>query len=282
VAGAHFRIWRYGRSKRRYVVIHDEETARQVLTAHMRTGVAYIIEGQTRNVAIEGGQIDPNRMFSRFGAEASLRRLNPGWEAERMALAVLDRGREDLVKALIPPPGGLTIALHNISQNYSVQDEEPMSDAGSIREPGNPRALFVCTDEGDFRKPAVSPYNAVLQKKPEDHGSLSRLAAARGARYINLEVALGQSGRQKEMQESAGAAPSPTRGLYVSARAGVNRGRPHEIGKRKWKNSTRICNGSRSVRNRSCAEAAFPRLMKHDDADRHYLFRGSPDRDEVG
>ena len=206
VAGARFRIVRYGRSKRRYVVIHgNEQTARQVLTGHMgaHPGIAYIIEGQTRNVSIEGGQIDPNRMFSRVGAEASLRRLNPDWEAERVgtALAVLERGRQGLVKALLPPPGGLTIALHNNSQGYSVRDELPISDAASIREPGNPRAFFLCTDEGDFRKLSASPYNVVLQKKapPQDDGSLSRLAAARGARYINLEVALGQSGRQKEM-----------------------------------------------------------------------------------
>jgi hypothetical protein len=206
LAGARFRILRYGRSRRRYVVIHgNEETARLVLTAHIRAhpGIAYIIEGQTRNVAIEGGQIDPNRMFSRVGAEASLRRLNPGWEADRIAkaLAILDRGREDLIKALLAPPGGLTIALHNNSPNYSVRDEEPISDAASIREPGNPRAFFLCTDEGDFRTLADSPYNAVLQKKapPQDDGSLSRLAAARNVRYINLEVALGQSGRQKEM-----------------------------------------------------------------------------------
>ena len=41
----------------------------------------------------------------------------------------------------------------------------------------------------------------MLQKKapPADDGSLSRLAATRGVRYVNIEVALGQSARQKEM-----------------------------------------------------------------------------------
>jgi hypothetical protein len=41
----------------------------------------------------------------------------------------------------------------------------------------------------------------VLQKAApkEDDGSLSRLAAARGVRYVNLEVGLGHAGRQKEM-----------------------------------------------------------------------------------
>jgi hypothetical protein len=206
LAGARFRIVRNGRSKLRYLVIHgNEETARQVLTAHIRTheGVAYIVESRTRNTPIEGGQIDPNRMFSRVGAEANLKRLNPEWPPERIAaaLAILDRGRERLVKALFPPPGGLLVALHNNSAGYSVRDEQPISDAASIREPGNPRAFFLCVDEDDFRKLSGSPYNVVLQKKapPEDDGSLSRLAAARGVRYVNLEVALGQSGRQKEM-----------------------------------------------------------------------------------
>jgi hypothetical protein len=197
---------RYGRSKRRYLVIHgNEQTAREVLIAHMRAhmGIAHIVEGQTRNVAIDGGRIDPNRMFSRGGAEANLKRLNPDWTPERVrsALDRLDRGRERLVKALLPPRGGLTIALHNNSEGYSVREEQPISDAESIREPANPRAFLLCTDDEDFRKLTTSPYNVVLQRSApaQDDGSLSRLAAARGARYINIEVALGQSSRQKEM-----------------------------------------------------------------------------------
>src|SRR5262249_55473574 len=147
----------------------NEETARQVLLAHMRSrfGVAYLVESPTRNVPIEGGQIDPNRMFSRAGAEASLKRLNPDWTAERgsRGLAVLDRGRERLVKALLAPEGGLTVALHNNSEGYSVRDEQPISDATSIREPANPHAFFLCTDREDFRALSESAYNVVLQQK---------------------------------------------------------------------------------------------------------------------
>jgi hypothetical protein len=206
LAGARFRIIRYGKSKRRYVVIHgNEETARQVAENHIRwrQGIAYIVASRTRNVSILDGTIDPNRMFSRIGAEANLKRLNPAWSPERIdaALNALDEGRDRLTRALLPPEGGLTVALHNNSEGYSVRDEEPISDAGSIREPANPHAFVLCTDEGDFRKLTGSPYNVVLQKKapPVDDGSLSRLAAARGARYVNIEVAHGQSSRQKEM-----------------------------------------------------------------------------------
>lgn len=206
LAGARFRIHRNGRSKRRYLVIHgNEETARSVLERFLQShqGIGYIVEGHTRNVQVEGLLIDPNRMFSRVGAEASLRRLNQDADQAgiRRALDALDRGRERLVKALTPPRGGLTFALHNNSESYSVESELPISDRTSIREPGNPHAFFLCTDPADFELLAASPYNAVLQQKapPTDDGSLSRLATRRGFRYLNLEVALGQKDRQQEM-----------------------------------------------------------------------------------
>jgi len=206
LAGATFRIYRNGNSKRHYLLIHgDEATAREVLTRHIQAheGIAYIVESKTREVPIEGGKLDPNRMFSRVGAEANLRKLNPDWPQEKMqaALAALEKGRPKLVQELLPPPGGLLIALHNNSSQYSVRDEEAISDEKSIREPDNPHAFYLCTDPGDYRKLATSGYNVVLQKSApkEDDGSLSRLAAARGLRYVNLEVALGHSGRQKEM-----------------------------------------------------------------------------------
>ncbi len=206
LAGARFRILRNGSSQRRYLLIHgDEESARQVLTRHMENheGIAYLVETHTRNVSIESGQIDPNRMFSRAGAEANLKQLNPNWTAQQVdaALRELDRGREHLLKAFLPPGRGRLVALHNNSEEYSVANEEPLSDAGSIREPENPHAFFLCTDRGDFDLLARGPYNVVLQQnKPEtDDGSLSRVAAKRGVRYVNLEVRAGSTDRQQEM-----------------------------------------------------------------------------------
>jgi len=205
LAGARFRIHRNGSAKRRYVVIHgNEEDARKVLEDHIRShqGVGFIVESKTRNVPIEGGEIDPNRMFSRAGAERNLKTLNSGWAPEKIqaALRVLDSGREKLVHALLPPDGGLLIALHN-NVDYSVKDEEAQSDAKSIREPDNPHAFFLCTDPDDYKALSQSGYNVVLQQKPasEDDGSLSRLAAARKVRYVNLETHMGEPERQKEM-----------------------------------------------------------------------------------
>jgi hypothetical protein len=206
MAGAKFRIVRNGRSKRRYLLIHgNEETAREVLLRHMETqeGIAYVVESRTRTVPVAGLKVDPNRMFSRVGAEASLQRLNRDVEegVVSRAMAELDRGREHLVRALTPPRGGLTVALHNNSAGYSVTDEVPISDETSLREPRNPHAFFLCTDPKDFEVLKTSPYNVVLQRSAPktDDGSLSRQAAARGFRYVNLEVGLGQAERQREM-----------------------------------------------------------------------------------
>jgi hypothetical protein len=130
------------------------------------------------------------------GAEASLRKLNPAWDAGKIGpvLDYLDRHREELLKRLTPPADGVIIALHNNSEGYNVNEELADSDRTSIKQPDQPHEFFLCTDERDFEVLAKSPYNVVLQnKKPKgDDGSLSRLAAARGFRYVNLETTLGQ------------------------------------------------------------------------------------------
>jgi hypothetical protein len=209
LAGAHFRIIRNKHSMRRYLLIHgNEETARQVLTRHMEThlGTAFIIESHMREVMIDSGKIDPNRMFSRVGAEASLRSLNPTWSDAQInhALGLLDKGREHLLKALFPPKRGLLIALHN-NQDYSVNDELQLSEQVSLRQPDQPHAFFLCTSPEDYRILAGSPYNVVLQQhpRPPDDGSLSRRAAALNIRYLNLEVKLGDAARQQEMLDWA-------------------------------------------------------------------------------
>jgi hypothetical protein len=205
-AGVPFEALRHGASKkRRYLLIHgNEETARTALTKHMETahGLAYLVTGLKRNVPIQGGEIDPNRLFSRAGAEVNLRKLNPGWSADQVKTAAdsLDHTREQLVKHLTPDRGGALVAVHNNSEGYNVNEELANSDKTSIKEPKRPHEFFLCTDERDFEALAASPYNVVLQnKKPtEDDGSLSRLAAKRGFRYVNLETELWQYDAQVE------------------------------------------------------------------------------------
>ena len=197
-----FNIRRQGSSGRRYLHIHgNEPTAREVLNRHMKThpGIAYLIDNQDRYVTIQGVKIDPNRLFSRTGAEQNVRDQNHGIVPDRVSsvLLFLDRHREDLVRHLEPQHGDLLFALHN-NREYSVKEEIAQSDETSIAEPNRPREFFLCTDARDFALLRKSPYNVVLQnRKPTtDDGSLSRLAAQRGFRYVNLECGVGETGAQ--------------------------------------------------------------------------------------
>jgi hypothetical protein len=196
LSGVEFHVARYAHSPRRFLVVHgDEDTARDVLSAYMydHDGVAFMVTGKERNVEIEGLKIDPNRMFSRAGAERSLRNLNPNVDVAKLESAVgyLDRERERLLRHLIPGKGSRLFALHN-NREYSVQDEIAASDETSIKQPQTPHSFFLCTSASDYAMLKQSPFNVVLQTKPDpDDGSLSRLAARRGFRYINLECAIG-------------------------------------------------------------------------------------------
>jgi hypothetical protein len=203
LSGIRFRVIRNGHSPRRYLVIHgDEDTARDVLTKYMadRQGVAYVVIGKTRTVEILGLKADPNRMFSRAGADFTIRDQNPGVDVEKLveALDYLDDHRGQLLTRLIPHKGSRLFALHN-NRDYSVQDELAASNQTSIKQPDQPRNFFLCTDAKDFEILKQSPYNVVLQNEPNpDDGSLSRLAALRGFRYINLECAIGAYDAQLE------------------------------------------------------------------------------------
>jgi hypothetical protein len=203
LAGVEFRVLRHARSPRRYLVIHgDEDTARDVLTKYMddHAGTAYVVTGKQRTVEIHGVKIDPNRMFSRGGAEFSIRDLNPGIDVEKLiqVLDYLDDKRPALLRRLIPPKHSRLFALHN-NRDYSVHDELAASNRISIQQPSQPRDFFLCTTPEDFEILSQSPYNVVLQSEPyPDDGSLSRLAALKGFRYINLECAIGEYDAQLE------------------------------------------------------------------------------------
>lgn len=206
LSGVRFRRIRNGRSTRRYLVIHgDETTARDVLLDHMKTrqGHAYLVESKTRTVRPRLLEIDPNRMFSNQGAALSVERLNApaGKQTVEREVKWLASRRHQLFNALLPPARGLLIALHNNARGYSVNDEVPISNRVHLPSPSTPHEFFLATAKSDFELLSAGPYNAVLQDeaKGDDDGSLSRLCAARGIRYVNLECALGNRAAQTEM-----------------------------------------------------------------------------------
>lgn len=200
---ARFQIVRHGRSTRRYVLLDgNDDAARQLLTDHMESqrGTAYLIESRTVDVEIAGGKLDPNRMFSHAGAEASLRSLNPGWSTDQVAAALdlLDRQREKLVDTLFPPDRGLLIALGGAGADSAT---DALGDQHSLPQRGQPQQFYLCTDPADYQALAASPYNVVLAQhvRARDDGSLGRRAAARGVRYLCIETPPGDAAAQHDM-----------------------------------------------------------------------------------
>ena len=206
LAGIEFESWGAGRGPRSYLRIHgNEQTAKEALLAHLATrpGPALLVRGSSRNVTVAGGRLDPNRMFTREGADKSYWRLNPEWGPGEVAKALdwLDRERPRLLERLLPEKGGLLVSAHNNSEGYSVEDEVASSDRLHLPRRREPHEFFLATSESDFKKLAQGPYNVVLQsgQKGEEDGSLSRTCARLGVRYVNLEVGSGKLAMQIEM-----------------------------------------------------------------------------------
>ena len=206
IGGIEFRKITHGRSDlRRYLHVHgNEATARDVLVEHMKSfrGTAYLVKSDTRMVPLGALRIDPNRMFSGVGARQNMHRFNayPSEAYVQNALDYLDRDRHKFLDKILPKPGGLLIVLHNNGAGYSVNDELEGSDAQSLPDAARPREFMLTTQWGEFNALKASPFNVVLQTAgAPDDGSLSRRCARMGVRYINIEAALGQYERQKEM-----------------------------------------------------------------------------------
>ena len=205
--GASFRVIRRGNTARRYLLIHgDEVTAREALAGHlaMHDGIGYSILNNKRTVAAANGVVyDPNRMFSDEGLRRNLDRLNPKVEAgaKQAVLTLVAKDRDSFVRRLTPPGKGLLVALHNNARGYSVKDEVPISEDVSLKDEAHPDEFLLCTDPGGFVKLKSTPFNVVLQGKPggEEDGSLSRLMAKRGIRYVNIEAGIGKAAEQKAM-----------------------------------------------------------------------------------
>ncbi len=206
LAGIRFRRIKAGPDGRHFLWIHgNERTAHDVLVEFMkpRSGRAFLVESTVRNVPLGGGKIDPNRMFSREGAQKSLKRLNAGWTDQQLksALDRLDRSRNGFLSQILPKGGEVLVALHNNSEGYSMTEEIPVSDATALNDKAHPHEFMLCTQRADFQILAGGPFNVLLQNTgpKDDDGSLSRLCAKRGIRYVNIEATLGNADAQRRM-----------------------------------------------------------------------------------
>lgn len=201
-----FKVVKKGNSDRKFIWLHgDEQTAKMALEYHINKygGTAFFIMNNLRDVEFHGGLIDPNRIFSSYGAKRNIHKYNPHWPAtkKQQLLEGLNKDRQSFLKAIFPTNGGLLIALHNNYKGYNVHKEVAISDSISIKKDQNPRDFYLCTNREDFELLAKSPFNVVLQENSpkKDNGSLSWAAIDNNVRYINIETRLGWLSMQKRM-----------------------------------------------------------------------------------
>lgn len=201
-----FRIVKNGLSAHHYIWIHgDEKTAEMALNHHLKhyPGKVFFIQSEHREVSVAGTIVDPNRLFSRKGAESALRKFKPNWNQDDLSIVLdkLDAARQPFLHSLFPPDCGLLIAVHNNFRGYNIKKEFPVTRLKSIKTNQNLRDFILCTDEEDFHRLSDGPFNVILQDEmpDEDNGSLSWAAIRNGVRYINIETRLGWLSQQKKM-----------------------------------------------------------------------------------
>ena len=208
IAGIQFKVIKNGESNRRFIWIHgDEKTAAMLLKRHLKYnyGTAFLIENHKREVFINGYMMDPNRIFSKAGAEKNLIEFNGNiskMAVDKMVnLIANDKGK--FFDRITPPNGGLLIALHNNLHAYSIDDEIPISTEISLKNSEHPHHhnFFICTNRDDYNLLSKSPFNVVLQETQpkKDNGSLSWFVARKGVRFINIETRLGYLSIQTKM-----------------------------------------------------------------------------------
>lgn len=149
--------------------------------------------------------VDPNRIFTKKGAEASLRRNSDSLHPA--ALRSVNRHARKLLRRFVKK-SQYVVALHNnTEENYSVSGYAPGGpDAGDveqlyINDTMDRDNFFYTTDPGFFQFAADNKINVVLQKPGlvNDDGSLSVYCGLKGISYINIEAQHGHLDMQTRM-----------------------------------------------------------------------------------
>ena len=152
-----------------------------------------------RLVTFGGLQIDPNRMFTRKGIEASAKRWN-----ERLPTPEELEAVEAFAGSVLEALEGCTtvITLHNNWDEGTLSVLTYRGDEAARkvhRAPGQDIDDFVLvTREEDFDSLKAAGLNVVLQSSSlEDDGSLSYVL--KDTRYLNIEAEHGHGGWQREV-----------------------------------------------------------------------------------
>ena len=212
-----FAVHATDRSRLAFLVLHaNERTAVEAGLEVLRTRKGRLVELQAqrrRLVTFElDGQtwrLDPNRIFTEAGAEATLQEHSGSAppevlaEVQKFASAVLATFEVGSLQTIV--------TLHNNSEGeYSAASYLPEGelalDAAAVHLPpeADPDDFFFVTDPDLYAGLAEEGFPVVLQdnERAADDGSLSVWAARQGVPYVNVESQHGHRERQIEMLEA--------------------------------------------------------------------------------
>lgn len=161
------------------------------------------------NINKTGYEIDPNRIFTKDGIEATLTKYSKDLKHLHKAKRKVHKFAENLLKKILPKDSILYfVSIHNnTDENFNIY---------SFRDSGEGKEIFILTEEvcdpDDFilvtekqlfdKISALGKYHVVLQnEKFADDGSLSYYFQKRNLPYINIEAEHGHFEKQKEMIE---------------------------------------------------------------------------------
>lgn len=188
----------------------DESTAVEAAKDAVRKfggRLFWLTHGGGRNIRFslrdEKYVVDPNRIFSNKGAEASLTALGNYSDGALYEVRVF----ADAVLSKVFSKTGLIVGMHNNSEkNYSalsyLNGGELEHDAQkvSVVEGSDPDDFFFTTWSKIFSGLEKKGFNAVLQKRGiADDGSLSVRCQRSGLPYVNVEAQHGHEKKQEEM-----------------------------------------------------------------------------------
>jgi len=141
---------------------------------------------------------DPNRMFTKEGAEASLKQYSTPGSVNQLAIDSVVAFGQALLTAYRFDSEDLIVAIHNNGgSNYSAASYLPgaiyASEASkvSIPDPSTQRNFFLCTSGSNYKALVEQNQNVVEQSdNATNDGSLSYYAqVVRNKNYINVEGA---------------------------------------------------------------------------------------------
>lgn len=186
---------------------HNEKTAADVADSVSReAGIEFlqIMNNEKRLIDFSAGRrsfrVDPNRIFSREGANSNLNRLSQTSDEALLAIDSFQRFLTSFFK-----DNQTIVALHNNTDGEFSLDQYQQTNAGSIyKNPElDPDDFFITTDSSIFSQLKDRGYNVVLENitKVADDGSLSIYCGKNGIRYVNIEAQHGHYREQREMIE---------------------------------------------------------------------------------